>query len=855
MIKCSTYKPGGNKFRCSQVYGLGQELLRVTDELRAQMGVPFLSNRRTIDNGLTTIVVLASQDHNSQINIFSIVPPEGEPSVPLHRIRLLHCRIELTLSEDDLVYEKDPAFIAVEPIPISENVVTLHVLFEVDARRGITIKELHDDDAEDLPEDISLEDAADLIYKATNYNLLKKILDDEDEPIQIANQVEQVVPPEAVSYVEGEEGETDFKNLMDSSFWDQTGEEDELLDGYDYQARTIATGLATTMVAWMNEPAARSESTMLQPREYEEYLDENGVTKRRVVPTDEVEHTHLAQSFSSYYDSIVYEVSDTNIHPIGNRNDVKLVDCYGLTLNLASPFTWVTTDFTPRIDDKVFIGDIATAATRNKVRYITKYVYDEDSRIWVLTNLYPDAKLVSNILPYYIESKATREIAEEFADLATDWQCYTDAPVPYILTSAAGWVDIDTTAPGYEYFGDTGDEMYYGQDHNNWLMHPFMNRTWGTNLFDCRNVEHVFERETGRPWYLHSGFSQLYDIYDSDGIDRFHAESTPNRAILCIRVFFANTESPTSFAGIRRSYDVTFPICNIVGGEYGNRLTENHEAYTGSPAEYEVYDEIPTETSQPLSTDKCPNFITEKGDAVVVNLLSSIYAVCDYPVIVEDGTELNNEEDLPPCSANVDNEDGLPLCSFYLANKGDSITDRREYSKRIHASNAFRLSPRHAGLDFTESAPVGDVSDVVSKRPWPAIMDGDWKFTNIYGAGVSIGLISSYRNKLEFYTESEQKRLISGDAPYKFYDRMTCGESIYSDSLEDLDQRYVEDEEAVSAYMIEVEGKVPWKEEDTPESHIIHSIYRALDKAGFDKHHPICDIKLEANLYDQYVKT
>lgn len=764
MINISTFKPVGNKNRCQEVYGAGQELLRITESLRAQMKIPFLSNRHVIDNGLTLIKVLALQDHNSQIEIVSQVPPEPPPAPAIHRERMLHCRVELTLAEDDLSYEKDPAFIAIEPIPVSENIVYLHVLFEVEKKCSLIVEELNGDDAEKEPKDISLEEAEELIYRETRYNLLTKLLDDDEAPVNIASQIEQVIPPEAIA------DETDFKDLMYSSLFGDTNKGTEELDGYVYVANMTNTNRIPTNSAWVDEPITRSESELLYPREYLEWVDEDGVEHRELIETDETEFTHLSQSLSSYYDSIEIEESTQNIHPFGNVNTEKLFNSYGLTMNVMSPFQWVVADFTPRNDDTVFIGDISIAATRNKVRYVQVYVYDEQLQMWVIKSFYPDAKLVSNILPYYIESKATKEIAEEFADLETDWQCYTRTPTELILSPS-----------------ELGFDEFYPLDGNNWMMHPFMNKTWGSNLFDCRDRDNVWAQESGRSWYLHSGLSELYDIYDAFGYDTFHSLCVPNRMILCIRAFFANTENSTQFAGVRRSYDIDFPGAPVDGSNYGNRVTENGEA---GP-----YDEIPVETSQPLSVGKCPNFVTIKGDAVTVNLMSSIYAVADYPAITTD---------------------------------------------------MFILSDRHAGLDFVESVPdSGDAPTVTGKRPWPAMLDGNWDYTNIYGAGISIGYLSAYRNRLEEYTDSNVKNLISGAVPYKFWDRMSRGESIYSDDAEDISCRYAEDEEAMA--------DVTWREEDTPESHLIHAIYRALDKAGYDKHHPVCDIKLEANLYDRYI--
>jgi len=130
---------------------------------------------------------------------------------------------------------------------------------------------------------------------------------------------------------------------------------------------------------------------------------------------------------------------------------------------------------------------------------------------------------------------------------------------------------------------------------------------------------------------------------------------------------------------------------------------------------------------------------------------------------------------------------------------------------------------------------------VVGKRPWPAYLDGDWAYTNIYGAGISVDLIATFRGRLKKYVESGAKRFINYMYPHKFLERISRGESIYSDSNEDISYRYIEDEEKMA--------DVEWREEDTPESHLIHCIYRTLEKEGYDSHAPICGIKLEANLY------
>ena len=813
-----TFCPAGNIQHSTNMLGVGEFLLRVAEEDRANMDLPFFSKNMTIDNGLTKILVMASQDHNSRIDICSEVPEEGEEQVVDHRERMLHCRITLTLADDfydgtvnyedhcndnfngDLKddgtvgwpYQKDPSFIAVEPIPVLEGdipveertkTIILHITFNIDARHGITMEGLNGDEHFDTPvtdwkeakegdkgRRLSLEAAGKIIETISPWRKVDKLLDAEDNIIQIFKQEKRFQPSE------DKENTTGFNQLMCSSiFPGYTEREEKIVDDYKYNSSHLSmTQRAFDHVLWLTEAIEKYESDYLTPYNEEGDRDEPFIK------------IHTIQDTSSYNDNIFEDVSDTNNHPFGNLNSEKLCYSYGVTMNVSTPFSWILTDFTPRTNDLVLIGDISSAATRNRIRYLRNYWLNPDSGDWELKTWYPDSKLVANILPYYIEAKSRQDIYEGFSSLTTDWQCYTREPANNMLS------------PNYYWTGE-----YYSFGESNHIRHPFLNRTWGDYMFDCRDSERVEEYWVDNPWYLRDNDAELYDIYegeDAEGndIDIFHYHDVPNRMILCVRSFFANTDDATQLPGKRRSYDIEFPPSAAAAGVsgWGNKLQENKEA--------ETYDELDIETHQPLSVNNCPNFVTIKGDTVVVNLMSSIYAVANFPEVT-----------------------------------GDKMI----------------LSPRHAGwfdstdyenadsVEFIESKPViTDVDSVFGKRPWPAYLDGDWKYTNIYGAGVTVDYISSLRNKLVQYTDGELKALINGDTPYQFLNRALLGESIYSDSYEDPQWRIIPDEDTIS--------EVEWREEDTPESHMIHCIYRALEAAGFDKHQPICDIRLEAELYE-----
>ena len=772
-----TFVPSGNVKYSSDILGLGEMLLRVAESDRALMDLPFFSKNMVVDNGLTKILVMASRDHNSRIDIYSEMPAGEEEPPDDYRQRMLHCKIVLTLSADldedvdpddgsvGWPYQKDPSFITVEPIPVMEgddNKVYIHTFFEVDSKRGLVVVgingEEHIDDTVDDWEDakkgdegrrLSLEDVKEIIEMQTDYRLVDKVIDDTGNVVPVMVRTDTIVPED--------DEPTEFKDLMHSSFMSHYTE-DKTLEGYEYTSRFQGYLDMMSNAAWhLREPVETYKSPFIM----DDYENET------------LGAFHLMSSITGYIDTIEEEVggdnpstpqNEGNIHPAGNVNNEKLRHCYGTTCYFAAPFNTLISDFTPRTNDKVFIGDVGIASTRKKALWYEIYKDGEWEKV------FPDTKLIAVVMPYFIEAKAAEDIAAEFEELEVDWNFYSRNPTKFVISGPPRDDDGDPLPP---------DADFYVPWSANWLTHPFRNDAWGTYLRDFYSMAEGVAEIAANPFFAHTEMMVNPEYAYAD---------VPNRMILCTRCFFANTDNATSFAGVRRSYDIEFPSVHYDGdATNGNR-----------PGEFNLpgtYDEIPTETSAPLSINGSPHFVTIKGDIVFVNVLSSIYAVSDYPAVTDD---------------------------------------------------MIKLSPRHGGIDLIEDSAT-PVDTITAKRPWPAVLDGDWGYTNIYGAGITVDTLGRQKKRYAKYSIEDDdlpKRMINFDHPWRFVERLTRGESIYSDSDEDISHRHIEDTELME--------DVTWREEDTPESHLIHCIYRALEKEGYDMHRPICGIEIEAELYDKY---
>ena len=550
---------------------------------------------------------------------------------------------------------------------------------------------------------------------------------------------------------------TEFKDQLSSSLMTHMNEE-VTYEGYDYLSETAHPALMSDSGRHIREPFETYTSPFI-------FDDE-----------DEVEPAtfHLYCDVVGYKDTIEEPVGgdypstpqdEGNIHPVGNINGEDLRHCYGHVATIGAPYAWILPDFTPRVGDSVTLWDIGVASTRHKSIWF--YIPSEAKR------LFPEARLLSAIFPYYIEAKEAEAIQNQFSTLTVPWNFYSKNPTVYVICGPPR--DFDgNIIPGME-------GQFYVPWSANWILHPFRNESWPTHLRDFFSQTDGDAEVAANPFFAHTEMS----------IDpQYLYADIPNRMILCIRSFFANNMN--KLTGKRRVYNIKFP--SFAWGsetQFGNR-----------PYEWEVlntYAEKDTETSAALSIENSPNFVTIKGDLVSVNLLSCIYAVSDYPAVTAD---------------------------------------------------KIKLSPRHGDIDLVEDSTT-PVEDVITTRPWAAVQDGDWKYTNIYGAGIAVMGLGEAKKLYAAYSVEDDiypKRMVNSNPnPYKFIERTSRGESIYSDSNEDTQYRYIENEDLME--------DVTWNEEDTPESHLVHCIYRALEKAGFDIHHPICDIKLEAELYDRMVDT
>ena len=215
-----TFVPSGNIARAEELLGLGRDLLEIAEEDRARLDFPFFSKRMMWDNGQSDIRVMASKDHNSRIDIFTTADAQEDKND--YRVRLLHCRIELTLSADlaedpepddgtvGWPYQKDPSFIAVEPIPVMEgddNKIYLHTLFEIDSRHGIIIEGVNNSERHienfqmdataavegDEGRRLPIDDVKSLIEARTGYKYVEKVLDDSGEAAPVFDKPLEVI--------------------------------------------------------------------------------------------------------------------------------------------------------------------------------------------------------------------------------------------------------------------------------------------------------------------------------------------------------------------------------------------------------------------------------------------------------------------------------------------------------------------------------------------------------------------------------------------------------------------------------------------------------------------------------------
>lgn len=800
MSNIYTYRPSGNKLRCNEVLGVARNVLRMAVEEMNQRGIDSLIRRHTLDNGQTDITVLCTASGNSRISINSSYIADEEPEErTYHRERMLHCKVTLTLCDDIPPYTKDPSFIAVEPIPVTDTTVELHVFFEVDKRQGLFI--------DNVTSEMAMDEAKDVIEKVTKYKLLGKKKDSDGNVTRFFDQTGgMVVPPETP-----EDYDTQFNALLDSSLFDWQSEI-KVLDGYQYELTNgLSSGYRSMALSdyGVFEPFDTFDAELFSDeyiKKYEKKIEEETASSWKdyyefmleLYKKYSIVKYHATRRMTLYRNSKNFPEEFNLLDPYGNEliereefdfkgniNGEDILHRYGCTLNIGVPLMRLTTDFTARHGDLVYIGDISTAATRSAKTWLAFDKVDNDTGEAVVTYLLPDVKLFNTILPYYVEVKDPILIAQDFSSLTGSSAIYGNDPIRNIVELPNTVYDDPES---YDNIYDALEDFYYISYSSNRLVLPYRNKFWHDNLSD-HVPRQIAEEEAKDKCHVPS--------------PRITSSDIPNRIILCVRSFFANTDKATQLKGKRREYGI-IARSSLRGGKfiYDYKRIESDYSFT----------EIETETSRPLSIRECPNFTTEKNDVVSVILMSSIYAVSDYGAITEDKLRVSPFYDTPE-----------------------------------HPESALSVFSNTSSSDMPDRE--------FSKLPWPATFDGNWVYTNIYSASVgvrSLGGVNGVRNRYIYYAEKAEtsgdcsyKNRINDSSPYMYMERMSRGESIYSDSEEDVSTRYIEDESKMS--------DITWKEEDTPESHIIHCIYRALDNAGYDKHHPICDIKLEANLYDKEV--
>jgi len=270
----------------------------------------------------------------------------------------------------------------------------------------------------------------------------------------------------------------------------------------------------------------------------------------------------------------------------------------------------------------------------------------------------------------------------------------------------------------------------------------------------------------------------------------------PHHMTLCLRSFFANTENSTSFQFYRKSFNQKFYQAYCVNTEGVGEDTIY--TYKKFPFLYETdlddFEEVLCETSPPLDYNASETFLCTNGMLIRIDLLSVIYGQFNYAPLTEDSIDIsNNYPDLIDFSSTIQTTDHrMPIVN--------TLGNPTLYNK-IDTS----------GWEYESG-----------KRTWPAFLDAsECNYVNAYSAGISVLPLHE----------------IVGASIHSYLYRNSFS-NIASQIKSETFNKYITSEDNMYDYA------------DTPESVLVNAIYRALEEGGYDKYHPVCDIKTESNLYE-----
>ena len=622
--------PTGNIRQGVNTLGVGRRLLGVAEADRLLQGLPFLSRILYVDDGLTQIRVLATNDNNARIEIHSEVPIEEEIKPDSYRReRLLHCRIEVTLVDEISEYADDPAFVMFHKLPVSKFVIPLHFTYNVDMKQTVLVPR------EMLPQETPLEDAVPIIEGFTGFILVDAVVDNTGTRICPIELTERLIP----------EDETDINKLgyLDK-FPGEKNKEEFTVDGYTYHVLTDESGEHFSLLkdTYFREPLEKYD---LQVSEFNPNVVSGAleVSPLNTVPVhaqiemiNALETVRLlwveSEEYPGAYEPNGWWTGDYNT-PVATKNDEDIADLVETAISLATPFSYVVSDF-GHIEG-LGLASVKQDTTHNATRYT------EDGLSEVLFLSAPSYA----IIPYYFESKKMDQVALDHGALGPDeWghdpsDFYGLYPTRSLVgTSRMGLQGcIDLNADCSDWY-----TLARMTTKNDWLQMPFRGDMWAPDLSDYFTWGELSDK-------YFPGFGE----WEPGGL----YSAVFNRVVLCVRAFYANTPDATVKSMDRKQYNIHW------GGDYagsplnfsGLRLPRLADYYDPSLDNIDIFnadnrcsykmstfDTVEGEMSPPLTTEYLPTFTTVKGDLVHVALLSSIYAESNKDEIQEEDSYVSD---------------------------------------------------------------------------------------------------------------------------------------------------------------------------------------------------------------------
>lgn len=723
----------GDENKARGLLGIGRKLLGMASEDMRKNNVDSWKHRLHSNDGNVRIDVLARADGNNKISIAYLSPGPEEPEPPKTRRLLLHCRIELTLCKEIPNYEKDPAYITVEPIPIPEGdeaenyKVRFHVFYDVGGQFELILKEEDEDDPDrdekdkyQIPGTLSMEDAIPEVEKFTGYTHLEKIVD----------------PAYPFSESLFTDPQDDYKKVeFPTDEWMNTR---PTYEGYDTKYRPASSVLPLSSMRHTGPINIRKFSYQYNDEEFTENI---------------CDLYQLSQHWEDHEDTGVAHYSEET----GLRNGIRS-EC----------INHISTPSASQLVDSRHIPLSGSVATDKKSYYLTDAYFDTDNG-WTYVTYYIDASNYVTYFSYYVETQSSVEIMEELGEdfIGIDGTFYKHKK------TNAEWTETEYVNLFDRLFNK--DVYYWGM---NWLTFPSLQYSLPQDLADVGEGESDISE------------SPLSSPGTSRGI------SAPGAMVLELRSFFANTNAATSRKMKRKSYQAEWSAEFIVDTYWDEVEEKRYYKHGYRPLEYTRSEEPPAEIEIELSQDRnpstCPNFITEKYDLVDVGLLSSIYAIGRYEKLTKELVDISDRYD-----GDVD--------LSYVTEWGEK----------------YYLQPE-------------EIQKTTGKRPWPKYLDCEkWEYVNAYACGVAV------RDEYSLIYELEARKYLEAKGFPLEKDRIRGGTSnIIVDALKRNKSPY--------------EAGDGSTEPASAESVIVNAIYRHLEEHGYDRYAPVCDIRLEAELYDKY---